>query len=258
MYLKSHCMSIKEIDLEHLYNFNGLPFYTAKDITTRNYFIQVISDKVKELLLRENKAWQFHQIESCSLIPSDLISKNYTEDDVFFVNDKLALKPETTASSYLYAKQLFDTNMPPLCVYQSSKSFRKEDDQPTKHCRYKEFYQLEYQCIYSKDTKNDYQSKVVPDLALFINELIKLPTRYVPSDRLPSYSLNTIDIEIWNNDKWMEICSISVRTDFVCDKKVKDKPMEFYVLEIAFGLDRLCYNSNIQLALDEKTQEKFR
>ncbi len=45
-------------------------------------------------------------------------------------------------------------------------------------------------------------------------DVIALPLRIVLSDRLPDYSLKTIDIEVFNNDKWMEICSVSLRKDF--------------------------------------------
>ena len=47
-----------------------------------------------------------------------------------------------------------------------------------------------------------------------IGSVIHLPTRIVPSDRLPAYSEVTMDIEVDNDDKWMEVCSISKRTDF--------------------------------------------
>ena len=76
--------------------------------------------------------------------------------------------------------------------------------------------------------------------------MVGFPARIVESDRLPSYSKRTMDIEVDNGDKWMEVCSISLRTDFdkkaifQAKKKVVEK--ELLVLEIAFGLDRLVYN----------------
>ena len=110
-------------------------------------------------------------------------------------------EPETTALSYLHAKELLHHSLKaPLCVYQASKSFRKEQDQANKHMRLKEFKQLEFQCIYSKTTKNDYQMSVINDIAIFVKNLLKLNTRLVYSDRLPSYSEKTIDIEVFNND----------------------------------------------------------
>ena len=76
-----------------------------------------------------------------------------------------------------------------------------------------------------------------------ISNLLNLQTRIVLSDRLPSYSKKTIDIEVFNGDKWMEIASISLRTDFG-EITMKNKQSNCLVLEIAIGLDRLIYNSD--------------
>lgn len=132
--------------------------------------------------------------------------------------------------------------LPPVCFWQVSKSFRREQDQATKHCRFKEFYQQEFQCLYTKDTKNNYQENIINDLAEMFLNLLALPVRVVLSDRLPDYSLKTIDIEVYNADKWMEICSVSLRKDFPINPLIKNKPTECYVLEIATGVDRLIYN----------------
>lgn len=72
--------------------------------------------------------------------------------------------------------------------------------------------------------------------------LLSLPTRIVLSDRLPDYSLKTIDIEVFNADKWMEVCSVSLRKDFPIKPIIRNKPTDCYVLEIALGVDRLIYN----------------
>ena len=132
--------------------------------------------------------------------------------------------------------------LPPVCFWQVSKSFRREQDQPSKHCRFKEFYQQEFQCLYTQDTKNNYQENVIEDLANMFMNLLSLPTRIVLSDRLPDYSLKTIDIEVFNADKWMEVCSVSLRKDFPIQPMIKNKPTPCYVLEIALGVDRLIYN----------------
>jgi glycyl-tRNA synthetase len=219
-----------------LTNTNGIVAYNEKDILIRNFIKQFITLGVKNILRSQNKAWGFHEIEGSCLISNDQINPEYSESDYFKISDTLSLKPETTALSYAYANQLLTlSHKPPLCVFQASKSFRKEQDQATKHCRFKEFFQLEFQCIYSISTKNEYQENVIKDLGNLVLELLKLPTRIVTSDRLPSYSLNTLDIEVNNGDKWMEVCSVSKRTDFSSDH---------FVLEIAFGLDRLLYNFN--------------
>jgi glycyl-tRNA synthetase len=136
--------------------------------------------------------------------------------------------------------------LPPFCIHQTGKSFRREQDQVSKNMRLKEFYQQEFQCIYAADTLNDYQEKVLEPLRAMFEKIIGKTARIVESDRLPSYSLRTMDIEIDNDDKWMEICSISKRTDFPQKVKFQTKSgsieKEMLVLEIAIGLDRCVYN----------------
>lgn len=59
-----------------------------------------------------------------------------------------------------------------------------------------------------------------------------------------AYSVLTIDIEVWNSEKWMEICSISKRLDFpasyVLSKKA-DTTREALVCEVATSPDRQYY-----------------
>ena len=240
--------------METLYNVNSLIFWEEKDIRLRKQFEENIKEDVKSILLSENPSWKFYQIEAPCLIPVNLINPNYTENDIWMQEQKsdekerLALKPETTPSSYIYAKHLLNSNrcMPPLVVWQTSKSFRREQDQTLKNMRLKEFYQTEFQCIYSADTMNDYQSNVLEPIRKMFEDIIALPTRIIESDRLPSYSLRTVDIEVYNDDKWMEICSISKRTDFDQKARInfKNKVIEkdLLVLEIALGVDRVLYN----------------
>ena len=234
--------------MEFIYNFNALPFFTEKELLLKDYLIKRISLEVKEILLKQNRAWQFIQIEAPCLIPRDLVNQNYTDDDLWVQQNKqhaeIVLKPETTPASYLYLEHLLQQQeaVPPLVVWQASKSFRREQDQPTKHCRFKEFYQQEFQCLFSADTKNDYQHNIIEDLANMFKDIVALPTRIVLSDRLPDYSIKTIDIEVWNEDKWMEVCSVSLRKDFKYQPIIKNKPIACYVLEIALGIERLIYN----------------
>lgn len=236
--------------MEFIYNFNALPFFNKRDLMLKDYLVRRMEFEIQELLLAENKSWRFVQIEAPCLIPRELVNDNYTEQDIWVQeqhnHDAIVLKPETTASSYMYMEHLLKSQnyMPPLCVWQTSKSFRREQDQVTKHCRYKEFYQQEFQCLYTKDTKNNYQESIIEPLAKIFLDVIALPVRIVLSDRLPDYSLKTIDIEVFNNDKWMEVCSVSLRKDFNYQPIVKNQPRECFVLEIAFGLERLIYNIN--------------
>lgn len=234
--------------MQFIYNFNSLPFYTEQEILLKEYIINFIHLNVKDILKKQNSAWDFHRIESPCLIPRDLVNENYTNEDLWVQeslnHSEVVLKPETTPATYAFMLEYFKHNnaLPPVCFWQVSKSFRREQDQATKHCRFKEFYQQEFQCLYTKDTKNNYQENIINDLAEMFLNLLALPVRVVLSDRLPDYSLKTIDIEVYNADKWMEICSVSLRKDFPINPLIKNKPTECYVLEIATGVDRLIYN----------------
>lgn len=239
--------------METLYNINSLVFWEEKDLRIRRFIEDSMKEEIKSILLSQNPAWKFYQIEAPCLLPRDLVNPNYTSEDIWVQETKndevpLVLKPETTPSSYVYAQHLLNTNrcLPPFVVWQTSKSFRREQDQVLKNMRLKEFYQQEFQCVYSADTLNDYQEKVLEPIRKMLEDLIALPTRIVESDRLPSYSLRTMDIEVWNEDKWMEICSISKRTDFPQKARftVKSNVIEkdLLVLEIALGVDRVLYN----------------
>lgn len=223
--------------MRKIYKDNGLPFYDYEDIRDRGHITQILADRLRQQLLIENKAWAFHQIESPSLIPHDLVSKEYTPEDIYITQD-YTLRPETTPASYAYAQYLLehDESQPPLCVWQLAKSFRRENDQVSANVRLKEFYQLEFQCIFTEDTKNDYQ-KILTALAQTGGGITGLPVRIVPSDRLPHYSEKTLDIEVKTSHKWLEVCSSSVRTDVPFEwrgRRLKN-------VEFAFGIDRLIY-----------------
>lgn len=235
----------------NLYKTNGLMFWNEKEIKYRNYIKQIFANEIEDLLRAENRAWHFFEIEAPLLIPRELINVNYTNEDIWAQEsseEELVLRPETTPSSYQYACHMLNSNMilPPFCVLQSGKSFRREQDQVSKNMRLKEFYQQEFQCIYAADTLNNYQEKVLEPLRAMFEKIIGKPARIVESDRLPSYSLRTMDIEIDNGDKWMEVCSISKRIDFPQKVKFQTKngvdEKDMLVLEIAIGLDRCVYN----------------
>ena len=166
--------------MKSLYNVNSLIIWEEKDIRLKRFFEDSLKEEIKSILLKENPQWKLYQIEAPSLIPMDLINSNYTNDDVWVQEKKsetdvqLVLKPETTPSSYVYAEHMLDSNMvqPPFVVWQTSKSFRREQDQPLKHMRLKEFSQTEFQCIYSADTMNDYQQSVLEPLRKMFQDII--------------------------------------------------------------------------------------
>ena len=91
-----------------LYEVNGLVFWSSEEIKFRNYIKEAFADKIKAILTAEHKGWNFFEIEAPVLIPSDLINKNYGDQDVWvqqpsgmkeiFAGDRhsLVLRPETT------------------------------------------------------------------------------------------------------------------------------------------------------------------
>lgn len=240
--------------MKNLFNVNGLQFWDEDEILVRNQMTDFFALKMKEVLLDMNSAWKFYRTEGPLLTPNASINKNYTNEDVWMqevmdTEEPLTLRPETTPSSYAYGVHLLNSHMgvkPPFVVWQSGKSFRREQMQPTKFCRFKEFHQLEFQCVYTIDTANDYHAAILDPVRKMISQQLNKKTRIVESDRLPSYSEVTMDVEVFVDDRWMEVCSISRRTDFPETAKFTTKKgvveKELLVLEVAIGLDRCVYN----------------
>jgi glycyl-tRNA synthetase len=232
--------------VDALYGKGGLPFWTEREITIREQAIRRLYLAVEGSLTRLNSAWSFHRVEGPLLTPRQHISSAYDDSDIFMLQAKLgddaaALRAETTASSYLYLKALLDRGdvRYPVCVWQAGKSFRVEamDGATASNLRYNEFYQLEFQCAYKANSKADYRAAVEPVVAEAIRKITGArETLIISSDRLPSYSMITNDIEVpythpGSSEKWKEMCSISTRTDFPVE--------DVHVLEVAIGLDRL-------------------
>lgn len=219
--------------MESLYEKNGLIFWTQEEIKLRRMFEDYFSTEIINSLRKQNAAFQMVQVEAPLLTPRELINKGYTDEDVYMFED-LALRPETTMGSYAYAKHILSgyneiKQKPPVVIFQHGKSFRREQDQPSKFMRLKEFYQLEFQIIFSANTANDYSLKLYPDVLKAISNMIG-ECRIEASDRLPDYSEETTDIVCVKSE--MEVCSMSKRTD-----------LEGYkVIEIAVGTDRCVYN----------------
>lgn len=244
-----------------LYGIGGLRFWTEEEIEYRDQVRDRIKTVLWDTLTRINAAWKFVRAEGPVLAPRDRISPAYTEDDLFVTNHEangqaMCLSPETTDSSYVYARYLMGKHEdkrfrhPPLCVWQARKSFRREtsDGATAAKLRFNDFYQLEFQCIYSTKTAVDYKKPVIEALKKLMWRLYgdgvenEGGVRVVVSDRLPSYSKETLDLEVWHKSTvsglsmYREVASISTRTDF---------GEGFEVLEVAFGLDRLVEIANI-------------
>lgn len=219
--------------MESLYEKNGLIFWTQEEIKLRRMFEDYFSAEILASLRKQNAAFQLIQVEAPLLTPRELINKGYTDQDIWAFED-VALRPETTMGSYAYAKHILSgyneiKQRPPVIIYQHGKSFRREQDQSTKHMRLKEFYQLEFQIIFGATTANDYSISLYPDVMKAISNMIG-ECRIEPSDRLPDYSEETMDIVCLKSE--MEVCSMSKRKD-----------LEGYkVIEIAIGTDRCIFN----------------
>ncbi len=220
-----------------LYPVGGLRFWNEEEIALREMCISAIASTVRLTLSDLNRAWKFYRMEGPTLSPRSMVSAAYDESDIWMLQANLAgdgacLRAETTATSYAYARHI--RQKPPLCVWQAGKSYRREtnDGASPAKLRFLEFWQMEFQCIYSADTKADYRTAAIDALVPLVEWLTGGKARVIDSDRLPAYSESTLDIEVWceSKQRFFEVASISIRKDF---------DPEMRVLEIAFGLDRL-------------------
>ena len=239
-----------------LYGFGGLRFWSESEIQTRDHAIDTLQLSLTNAFQRLNPAWRFVRVEGPILTPRVHISPSYDESDLFVLQAKLgdddaALRAETTASSYLYAVHLLKSGQArlPLCVWQAGKSFRRElnDGARASELRFNEFWQCEFQLVYKGDTKANIRDCAEIITRLRIRALTGLECRIVPSDRVPDYSEETNDINVYWKGKWREIASISTRKDFP-EKECK-------VIEIAVGLDRIvevCFLSSTNGRKDEE------
>lgn len=237
--------------MESLYEKNGLIFWTQEEIKLRRMFEDYFSSEILASLRKQNAAFQMLQVEAPLLTPRELINKGYTDEDIWAF-EELVLRPETTMGSFAYAKHILSgyheiKQKPPVIIFQHGKSFRRERDMPTERMRLKEFYQLEFQIIFSATTANDYSTKLYPDVLKMISNMIG-SCIIEPSDRLPDYSEETMDIICVNST--MEVCSMSKRKD-----------LEGYkVIEVAIGTDRCIFNfqnKNKNFEVSTKNAEKY-
>jgi hypothetical protein len=107
--------------MENCYNKNGLIFWSQEEIKLRRMFEEHFSTNLLNALRKQNSAFQMVQIEAPLLTPREFVNKNYTNDDMFVVDD-LVLRPETTMGSYAYAKELLSSYneikfRPPIVVW---------------------------------------------------------------------------------------------------------------------------------------------
>lgn len=218
-----------------LYPLGGLRFWSESEIELREQFQSRIVGVVTRTLVGLNRAWLVERVEGPSLIPRFRVNPAYDTDDVFYTNhvaasEPLCLRAETTDSTYIAMRN--SGLKLPLCMWQAGKSFRREtnDGASAAKMRYNEFWQLEFQCAYSSESKCDYRSHLIQAVCPEVQRTTGRDTLVVESDRLPPYSRSTIDIECVLPKRHIEIASCSLRTDYGPNVEV---------CEIAIGLDRV-------------------
>ena len=69
--------------MKHLYEKNGLVFFTQKEIEFRENCEREISRYIYENLKGQNRSFDMIKIEAPLLTPTNLINGNYTLDDYF-------------------------------------------------------------------------------------------------------------------------------------------------------------------------------
>lgn len=224
---------------EALFNLGGLRFWHEHEIERRDAFIRAASTAMRGAL---GPTFAMHRCEGPILHPRSQISAAYDDSDIFVTNDirggePLCLRAETTPSSYAYARWLVKQRKSavPLCVWQAGISSRREtnDGASAAKLRFNSFWQLEFQCIVPASAKtNNMRRDLMAAVERVIKRFTTQRTGTLESDRLPSYSESTIDIEAWHpsRNEWREVASCSIRTDFSDDTRV---------VEIAIGLDRI-------------------
>jgi len=212
---------------------HGLVWYDEYDLLLRESTVRLITSRLKQILRGINPGIKFVQVETPTLIPAEYLQSHIDTGFELIKANKLYLRPETTRGTFEALKLIYPQESQlkkalPVCIWQVGKSYRNEQTRPFSELRFKEFYQLEYQLVYTEDTKVDYHQHIASSLIKYLGRL--LPGAYpvkiiIPKDKLPHYSIKTTDIYVEN----CEIVGISNRTDFDCP-----------VLEIACGLDRIC------------------
>lgn len=233
------------------FNCGGLRYWLPKQLELRESIEKRLTQCVSNTLLDMNQMWRVVKVAAPIMLPREAVSDQYTEDDIFVLRDapvkdaEYVLRAETTYGSYVLAEHMLKTGelKAPCCVYQSGESFRRElnDGATASKLRFNAFNQLEYQCIYSSTTTAPIGDLLRTALRYECERILNRPCQLVASDRLPSYSEETIDIEAWVADgkgsgEWREVASTSRRVDF---PDIPGHKHAYNVFEIAFGLDRL-------------------
>lgn len=230
-----------------LYDLGGLRFWTPEEVSRRNKIKTELVDTVSKTLLDLNQMWRIVEVETPLMMPVSRMSAAYDSSDIFILQDapggteQWAMRAETTDGTYAMAQHFLRATKlkAPLCVYQSGRSYRREtsDGATAAKLRFNEFHQLEFQCIYGTTTTAPIAETLRRDLLPVVSRLTGREARLVDSDRLPTYSTETVDIEVMTDEgDWREVASTSRRTDF---PEVPGLKFQCQCFEVAFGLDRM-------------------
>lgn len=229
----------------------GLRFWRQDELRLRRRIRDSILDVVQGVLLPINQMWTFEEVETPPMMPMSRMSTAYGRSDVFILQDPpggidpYALRAETTDGTYAIAAHIMRTTRlkPPLGIWQMGYSHRREtsDGATAAKLRLNAFQQFEMQLIHAEDTKAEIAEPLRDALRPLVERITGLQTRLIPSDRLPSYASETVDLECLQPDgEWREVASTSRRTDF--PQVPGFKPCR--VVEIAFGMDRMVALAN--------------
>lgn len=210
----------------------GFVVYDEADIKARQIIVEIFTHRLKSRLQKLNPAINFMQIETPISIPEKAVQGHKKIGfDLVEVKYKhpMYLRPETPWGTYQYFLDKWPMEnkrkkICPIVLWQCGKSFRNEQERPFGELRFKEFYQLEYQLIYTLDTKADYFGAACDSAYQAVMEITGRAAAENVTD-LAHYSERTWDI--YNGDH--EVAAVSLRND-----------LEGYaVVEVSVGLDRL-------------------
>lgn len=86
--------------MENLYDSNGLIFWSEDEIRLRRMVEQHVVAALTNILKTRNRAFEFVQVEAPLITPRTFINQNYSNEDMFVLDDRFVLRPETTIGSY--------------------------------------------------------------------------------------------------------------------------------------------------------------
>jgi glycyl-tRNA synthetase (class II) len=227
----------------------GFVLYNETDLKARSTIVEIFGHNLHRELTQLNRAVRFTQIETPMLTHREAL-KGHEETGFDLVKASFAkhglsemyLRPETTFGTYAAFRALWPMEperkkQMPICLWQYGKSFRDEQSRPMAELRFKEFYQLEYQLFFSRDTKADYFKACTFATAQAVHSVTGKETQQmdVLGADLAHYSARTTDMYVLAGETAIEVAAISERRDFEGAQ----------VVEVSVGLDRLTALQNI-------------